>query len=294
MSSREVPHWAAELVLDSRATLGEGPHWHAAAGELLWVDIPAGVVHRFDPATGTDRSFTAGQLVGAAVPHAAGGYALALRNGFATVEETGGALRWLAPVEADKPETRMNDGACDSAGRFWAGTASVTEDAPTGSLYRLAPGGELTAMVSGVTISNGIGWSPDDTVMYYIDTPRQLLEAFDFNAGEGTISGRRQVAAIDPRDGHPDGLTVDADGCIWLALWDGSAVRKYTPTGELAGIVDVPAARPTSCAFGGPELDVLYITTARSTPRRFGRRNGGGVFAARTGSCGFPSHPFAG
>ncbi len=111
------------------------------------------------------------QLVGAAVPRAAGGFALALRDGFATVDENGGALRWLAPVEADRPETRMNDGACDSAGRFWAGTTSVTEDEPTGSLYRLTPGGELATMLTGVTISNGIGWSPDDTVMYYVDTP---------------------------------------------------------------------------------------------------------------------------
>ena len=172
-------------MLDSQAELGEGPHWDAAAGELLWVDIPAGAVHRFDPATGTDRSFSAGELVGAAVPRAAGGFALALRDGFAAVDETGGALRWLAPVEADRPETRMNDGACDSAGRFWAGTASVTEDGPTGSLYRLSPDGELATMLTGITISNGIGWSPDDTVMYYIDTPPQLLEAFDFDALRG-------------------------------------------------------------------------------------------------------------
>lgn len=294
MSSPAVPRWAAELVLDSRAELGEGPHWDIAGGELLWVDIPAGAVHRFDPTTGEDRSFAAGQLVGAAVPRAAGGFALALRESFAVVDETGGALQVLAPVEADRPETRMNDGACDSAGRFWAGTASVTEDAPSGSLYRLSPGGKLTTMLTGVTISNGIGWSPDDSVMYYIDTPTQLLEAFDFDAVEGTISGRRTVAEIDPADGHPDGLTVDADGCIWVALWEGSAVRKYTPAGELAGIVDVPAARPTSCAFGGPELDVLYITTARKSLGRFRRSNGGGVFAVRTGSRGFPSHPFAG
>ncbi len=294
MNGRDVPHWAAELVLDSGAELGEGPHWDVATGELVWVDIKAGAVHRFDPAAGTDRSFAAGQPVGAAVPREAGGFALALRDSFATVDENGGELHRLAAVEADRPETRMNDGACDSAGRFWAGTASVTEDEPAGSLYRLTPDGELATMLTGVTISNGIGWSPDDTLMYYVDTPSQLLEAFDFDAVSGTISGRRPVATIDPRDGHPDGLTVDADGCIWLALWDGSAVRKYTPAGQLDGIVDVPASRPTSCAFGGPELDVLYITSARKEPGRFGRRNGGGVFAARTGSRGFPSHPFGG
>jgi sugar lactone lactonase YvrE len=294
MSGRDVPHWAAELVLDSDAELGEGPHWDVATGELVWVDIKAGVVHRFDPAAGTDRSFAAGQPVGAAVPRAAGGFALALQDGFAAVDEEGGALRWLAAVEADRPETRMNDGACDSAGRFWAGTMSMTEDKPIGSLYRLSPGGEVATMLTGITISNGIGWSPDETVMYYVDTPQHIVEAFDFDLARGTISGRRQVVAIEPGAGHPDGLTVDADGCIWLALWDGSAVRKYTPAGELDGVVDVPAARPTSCAFGGPELDVLYITTARNDPGRLRRTNGGGVFAARTGSRGFPSHPFAG
>lgn len=294
MTSHEVPHWAAELVLDSRAELGEGPHWDAAAGELLWVDIPAGAVHRFDPAARTDHSFTVAQPVGAAVPRAGGGFALALRDGFATVDETGGALRWLAPVEADRPETRMNDGACDSAGRFWAGTMSITEDAAIGALYRLSPDGGLATMLTGITISNGIGWSPDDTVMYYVDTPRHVLEAFDFDAAAGTISGRREVVAIEPGAGHPDGLSVDTDGCIWLALWDGASVRKYTPAGELAGIVEVPAARPTSCAFGGPELDVLYITSARTEHGRFGRSNGAGLFAVSPGSRGMASHSFAG
>ncbi len=290
----DVPHWAAALVLDGQAELGEGPHWDAAGGELVWVDIGAGAVHRFDPDTGIDRSFDAGQPVGAAVPRAAGGFALALRDGFAVVDETGGELRWLAPIEADRPETRMNDGACDAAGRFWAGTMSLAEDEPTGSLYRLSPGGEVATMLTGITISNGIGWSPDQTVMYYVDTPQHLVEAFDFDLARGTISGRRQVVAVEPGAGDPDGLTVDADGCIWVALWDGSAVRRYTPAGELTGIVDVPAARPTSCAFGGPALDVLYITTARTEPGRFARSDGGGIYAVRTGSRGLPSHPFAG
>ncbi len=294
MSAREVPHWAAELVLESQVELGEGPHWDAAAGELVWVDIRAGEVHNFDPATGADRSFAAGQPVGAAVPRAAGGFALALRDGFAVVDESGGALRWIAPIEADRPETRMNDGACDSAGRFWAGTMSVTEDQPVGSLYRLEPDGAVTPMLAGITISNGLGWSPDETTMYYVDTPQHVLEAFDFDFAAGTISGRRPVVSIEPGVGHPDGLTVDADGCIWVALWDGSVVRKYTPDGELAGVVDVPAARPTSCAFGGPEQDVLYITTARTDPGRLRRSNGGDIFAVSTGSRGFPSHPFAG
>ena len=294
MSARDVPHWAAELVLESQAELGEGPHWDVATGELVWVDIPAGAVHRFDPGAGTDSSFAAGQPVGAAVPRAAGGFALALRDGFAVVDETGGALRWLATVEADRPETRMNDGACDSAGRFWAGTMSVTEDRPVGALYRLEPDGEAATMLTGITISNGIGWSPDETTMYYVDTPQHVLEAFDFDLAAGTISGRRQVVAIEPGVGHPDGLTVDAAGCIWVALWDGSAVRKYTPGGDLAGIVDVPTARPTSCAFGGPELDVLYITTAQKEPGLVRRSNGGGVYAVQTGSRGLLSHPFAG
>jgi sugar lactone lactonase YvrE len=293
MAGRGVPRWPAELVLESPAELGEGPHWDARNGELVWVDIPAGAVHRFDPLTGADISFSAGQPVGAAVPRAVGGFALALRDGFAAVDRAGGTLRWLAPVEADRPELRMNDGACDSAGRFWAGTMSVTETDAIGSLYRLSPDGEVAMMLTGTTISNGIGWSPDETVMYYVDTPKHLLEAFDFDVSRGTISGRRQVVAIEPGAGDPDGLTVDADGCIWLALWDGSAVRRYTPEGELAGIVEVPAARPTSCAFGGPELDTLFITTAR-TSRGHSPASGGGIFAVDTGSRGFPSHPFAG
>ena len=282
----------ADLVLDAHAELGEGPIWDARTAELLWVDVMAGIVHRLDPATGTDRTLDAGQPVGAVVPCIAGGYALALRDGFAVAGDAG--VRLVAPVDEDRRELRMNDGACDSAGRFWAGTMRLDEAPGAGALYRLDADGGVQTMLTGVTISNGIGWSPDDTCMYYVDTPTGGLDAFDFDAASGTISNRRRIATIDPGDGFPDGLAVDAEGAIWVALWEGWAVRRYAPDGELLAAVDVPAARVTKPAFGGPELDRLYITTAAPDAPDPAQPHAGGLFGADPGVRGLPPRAYAG
>jgi sugar lactone lactonase YvrE len=288
-----APRLEAELVLDARAELGEAPHWDADRGELVWVDIMAGLVHRFDPATAGDRSFSVGQPVGAAVPRRQGGLALALRDGFAVTDEDGG-LRWLAHVEADRTDTRMNDGACDALGRFWAGTMHMDECEPMGTLYRLEPDGGVERVRPGVTVSNGLGWSPDGLALYYVDSPRMAVEAFDFDLERGTIANGRRVIEVEPDAGEPDGLSVDAEGCIWLALWGGWSVRRYTPGGTLVSVVHVPAARVTSCAFGGPALDDLYITTARSDADDAAQPHAGGVFRVRPGVRGLPAHAFAG
>ena len=252
----------------------------------------AGIVHRLDPATGTDRTLDAGQPVGAVVPRIAGGYALALRDGFAVAGDAG--VRLVAPVDENRRELRMNDGACDSAGRFWAGTMRLDEAPGAGALYRLDPDGGVQTMLTGVTISNGIGWSPDDTCVYYVDTPTGGLDAFDFDAASGTISNRRRIATIDDGDGFPDGLAVDAEGAIWVALWEGWAVRRYAPDGELLAAVDVPAARVTKPAFGGPELDRLYITTAAPDAPDPAQPHAGGLFGADPGVRGLPAGAYAG
>jgi len=295
MTDGNPVRWSAELVLDARAELGEAPHWDSETSELVWVDITPGVVHRLDPLRRVDRSFEVGQPVGAAVPRVGGGYVLALRDGIGVVDGSeGGSLRWLAALERESRRTRMNDGACDAEGRLWAGTMDVEEREPIGALYRLAPTGEVRTMLTGVTVSNGLGWSPDGRVFYYIDSPHSAVEAFDFDARCGTIGNRRELCAIEPPAGEPDGLTVDAEGCVWVALWGGWSIRRYTPQGRLVGLVDVPAARVTSCTFGGAELDTLYVTTARPDVPDARQPHAGGVFGVRPGSRGLPAHRFAG
>jgi sugar lactone lactonase YvrE len=287
-----MEHWRAELVLDARAALGEGPVWDSRTDELLWVDIMAGLVHRFDPATGTDTTLDVGQPVGAVVPRAAGGYALAVRDGFALADENG--VRLVAAVDQDRPKMRMNDGACDSSGRFWAGSMDVDEVGGAGSLYRIDAGGHVKTMLAEVTISNGIGWSPDDTVMYYVDTPTLGVDAFDYDATSCAISNRRRMVTIEEGAGSPDGLVVDAEGCVWVALWDGWAVRRYSPERTLLGVVEVPAARVTKPAFGGPALEELYITTAAPDAPDSKQPQAGGIFHVRPGVRGLPVNVYAG
>lgn len=287
-----MERWHAELVLDARANLGEGPLWDARSGELLWVDIMAGMVHRFDLASGVDRAFDVGQPVGAVVPRASGGYAFALRDGFA-VGDAGG-VTVVAPIEADRPDVRMNDGACDSRGRFWAGTMQLEYERGAGALFRLDATGAAETMLTGVTISNGIAWSPDDTTMYYVDTTTRGIDAFDYDADTGTIAGRRRLATIEKSAGQPDGLVVDAEGCIWVALWEGWAVRRYAPDGTLLGIIEIPAARVTKPAFGGDGLDDLYATTASPDAHDDAQPHAGGIFRARPGVRGLAPHAYTG
>ncbi len=280
-------------MVDAQARLGEGPVWCAGEGVLYWVDIDLGRIHRYDPVTGTDEFLEAGEPVGAVVPTRSGGLAVAARSGFGLIDGWPQPPRALTGVEADRPETRMNDGACDTHGRFWAGTMHADEEPGHGALYRLDPDGTVTRMVEGVSISNGIGWSPDDTVMYYVDTPSRGVDAFDFDAARGDLSGRRRLFDIEPADGWPDGLVVDAEGCLWIGLWDGWAVRRYDPDGTLIGVVDVPCARVTKCAFGGPELDELFITTASPEMPSADEPHAGGLFRVSPGMRGLPATPFA-
>jgi sugar lactone lactonase YvrE len=288
-----MEQWSSELVLDACATLGEGPLWDSRTSELLWVDITRGTVHRFDPKSGSDRAFDAGGYVGAVVPRAAGGYVLAVQSGFAVADDDG-TVRLFAEVEADRAETRMNDGACDSRGRFWAGTMNVDGVTCSGCLYRLDPDGSVARMATDVTISNGIGWSLDDRVMYFVDTTTGGVDAFDFEPETGAIAARRRLITIEDGAGYPDGLTIDADGCLWVALWNGWAVRRYAPDGTQLGTVEVPVARVTKPAFGGDELTDLYITTAAADEPDPQQPHAGGVFRARPGVAGRSANTFAG
>ncbi|HKE98640.1 MAG TPA: SMP-30/gluconolactonase/LRE family protein [Actinomycetes bacterium] len=252
---------AAEVVVDARARLGEGPAWDARSGELIWVDILAGRVHRFDPASGADRFVEVGRHVGVAVPRAAGGLLLAVRGGFAVLGDDG-TLAPVADVEADRPGNRMNDGKCDPRGRLWAGTVADDERPGAGALYRLDPDRSVHRMLGGVSISNGLAWSADGATMYYVDSPSQGVDAFDYDPGSGAIARRRRVVSIPRRDGTPDGMAIDDDGCLWVALWGGGRVRRHTPDGRPDAQVELPASQVTSCAFGGPDRGDLYVTSA--------------------------------
>jgi len=287
-----VTRLRAELLCDARAELGEGPIWDARTSELLWVDITPGVVHRLDPATGADRSFELGQPAGAIVPRVSGGYAFALRDGFAVGDDTGFEL--VAAVDGERPEMRLNDGACDAAGRFWAGTTHFDYRRGAGALYRLDVDGSLATMLTGVTVSNGIGWSLDGKRMYYVDTGTRGIDVFDFDVASGAIEHRRRLATIEKGAGLPDGLVVDEEGCIWVALWDGWSVRRYSPEGDLLAVVDVPAQRVTKPAFGGPALDRLYLTTAMPDAADPAQPHAGGVFVADPGVRGLPPQAYAG
>jgi sugar lactone lactonase YvrE len=283
-----------ELVLDAGAELAEGPSWLAGRDELLWVDILAGRVHLFDPASGGDRSFEAGQPVGAAVPADDGRLALAARDGFVMLDLRRGLIEPVADVELELSGNRMNDGKCDSAGRFWAGTMATDMRPAAGALYRLDANRRVDRMVDGVGISNGLGWSPDDRLMYYVDSMERRIDVFDFDARSGAIAGRRPLVSVDG-PGVPDGMAVDAEGGLWVAVWGAGRVLHLLPDGTAAGAVEVPASRPSSVCFGGPELRDLYITTARQglrPERRTAEPHAGGIFRCRPGVAGQPTRAY--
>ncbi|WP_284642897.1 SMP-30/gluconolactonase/LRE family protein [Paenibacillus silviterrae] len=279
-----------ELLHDEQATLGEGPAWDHRQGLLYWVDIIGKRVHLYNPKLRSNRTIQLEQLVGAAVPRKEGGLVLAMQNGLHLLDLETEQVRFLVDPEQDQPGNRFNDGKCDSAGRFWAGTMDMKEEAPRGSLYCLEPDGTLHKKISGVTTSNGMGWSPDDRIMYYIDSPTRKVSAFDFELSTGVISNGRTLFTIPEGEGFPDGMTVDAEGMLWVAQWDGWQVSRWNPaTGERIGQIRLPVARVTSCTFGGDNDDELYITTARiglSEQELAEQPHAGGLFRIRPGVKG--------
>lgn len=246
-----------EVAVRELAALGEGPTWDAERQRLIWVDILGSRVHTYDPSSGRRTVLRTEQHVGAAKPRAGGGLVLNLRDGVGLHGPDG--FRWLhrEPV----PGRRANDAAVAADGSLWAGTMRYDEAPGGGTLFRITGDGTVEPVLDDVAVSNGTGWSPDGRLMYYVDSPTCRIDVFDMV--DGAPVNRRPLAEIADGEGMPDGLTVDADGCVWVALWDGGAVRRYTPDGELDRVVNLPVRRPTACAFGGAELTDLYITTGR-------------------------------
>jgi sugar lactone lactonase YvrE len=277
-----------ERVQAPVSTLGEGPIWDARDQSLYWVDIPESRLHRM-ASDGSVSSWDTGQEIGAVVPRASGGFVVAARDGFLALDHISGTLTMLAEVEKDLPDNRMNDGACDRAGRFYAGTMAFDESPGAGSLYRLDPDLSVTTLLTGIGISNGIGWSPDERFMYYTDSQAHSVDVLDYDPATGQIGRRRPFRPVGEGEVVPDGLTVDAEGGVWAAVWEGYAVLHLDPDGQLIETLELPAARVTSCVFGGPDLDRLFITTAAGPGE-----SAGALFVCEPGVTGQPSHPFRG
>jgi sugar lactone lactonase YvrE len=280
-----------ELLVDAHAKLGEGAIWDARKKVLWWVEIEGGELHEYDPASGRDKVYPLGQKVGTVVPRRSGGLVLALAKGIGTYDPESGKLEMVADPESKTTGNRFNDGKCDPAGRLWAGTIGDGN----ASLYCLYPDKTCRVMVPGVSTSNGIVWSLDHKKMYYIDTRESNVVGYDYDLKTGDISNKRAVITVDSRKlGWPDGMTVDAEGKLWIAHWEGSAVRRWDPlSGELLESVEIPAHQVTSCAFGGPDLDEMYVTTASfSVKPEF--PHSGGLFRFKPGVRGLPAFEFAG
>ncbi|MGW8060721.1 SMP-30/gluconolactonase/LRE family protein [Streptomyces ziwulingensis] len=251
---------ACEVAVRAEASLGEGPTWDPATGRLLWIDILGSRVHTYDPATGRRTLRRTDQHVGAVKPRAGGGLVLNLRDGIGLLDPDD-TFRWLHREAV--PGCRANDAAVAPDGTLWAGTMRYDEAPGGGTLSRVAGDGTVTPVLDDVAVSNGTGWSPDGRLMYYVDSPTRRVDVFDVASPDGRVSGRRPFVTIEEGAGFPDGLCVDAEGCVWVALWDGGAVRRYTPSGDLDRVIPLPVPRVTACAFGGPGLTDLYVTTAR-------------------------------
>ena len=287
---------AVECVVDGRNVLGESVIWHPEEQVVYWVDVRAPALYRLET-SGAVTTIPLPGLAGAVVPRRAGGIAIALQDGFYTLDTRTGAATRLVDPEPDKPENRINDGRCDRAGRFWAGTMHVTLREPRGSLYRLNADHTVDMMRSGITVPNSICFSPDDRTMYLADTYRDVIFACDYAQDEGTLANERVFVNTASDAGHPDGSCVDEDGCVWNAQVRGGKVVRYTPDGRVDRTIALPVSQPTCCCFGGPGLDTLFITTSRQriAPELLAREPlAGGLFAVRPGVRGLYEAFYAG
>lgn len=292
----EVSESSVEIVVPGGAELGEGAVWDDERERLIWVDISGRRVHFYDPSSRRDESVAVSGAPTVAIPRRKGGLIVAVDHGIAFLSAEG-EIREVVSLPQGEVLARMNDGNCDSAGRLWVGTMGLGEEAGAGSLYCLEPDLTVTRVLAEVTISNGIDWSPDDRLMYYVDSAEARVDVFDFDLDSGAVRARRPFVVIEDEGAVPDGLTVDAEGAVWVALWGGSAVRRYTPDGSLARELRLPTQNITSCAFGGAELGELYITSARETlsvDDLATEPDAGGVFVCRPGAQGRRQRRFGG
>ena len=282
------------LFSQQQLLLGEGPVWHPDWQRFLYVDIEGMLVGRIDPVTGTVEERRLQARPGAALPAADGNLVLALQGQIALFDFALGSLRTLTPIESEDRANRCNDAKCDPSGRLWVGTMHMEALAGRGALY--CYDGSLRKAMDGRTVSNGLGWSPDGRVLYYIDSYDYAVMAYDFDPVTGALAGGRVAVTIDEPGHVPDGLTVDEEGMLWVGIWGGGCVNRYDPvSGALTACIRVDAPQVTSCTFGGEDLDLLLITTARTgltTQQLETYPLSGSLFFAKTGSKGLPIRYF--
>ncbi|KMK75801.1 SMP-30/gluconolactonase/LRE family protein [Alkalihalobacillus pseudalcaliphilus] len=289
----------AELVLDAKASLGEGPHWDEEMQMLFWIDINLKKVHTYYPQIDGAHAIQLEQLIGAIVPKNEKEAIVALEKGFHLLNLQTGDCRYVHDPESERLENRFNDGKCDAKGRFWAGT--MRKDAAgkeAGSLYCLETTGQVEKKVSQVGLSNGIAWSLDNQKMYHIDTAQKQVQAFDFELETGELKNPEVIITFEQEQGAPDGMTIDEEGMLWIAHWGGAKVSRWNPhAGEKLQEVAIPALQVTSCTFGGSELNELYVTTARTGMNEKQLEQyplAGGLFKVKLDVKGMPANRFKG
>jgi sugar lactone lactonase YvrE len=282
-----------QTVSTIRAQLGEGPLWHK--GAIYWVDILGKKIYRYFPAENWLAERQLDQYVGALVPRKKRGFIVAMQHGLYSLNGLNGRLKPLVAPEANKTQNRFNDGKCDSLGRFWAGTMAQDASPGQGALYLLNEQRKVQKKYSPVTISNGLCWSLDNRYMYYIDTRTNQITVFDFNLATGEITHPQPLITIEEELGSPDGMTIDAEGDLWVALYHGGAVVCYDPrTAKLLYKIKLPVSQVSSCTFGGLDLDELYITTASTDVSLQKEPLAGRLFKIKLGVRGLPANSFAG
>ena len=251
------------LELKIKAKLGEGAFWDTPTQTLFWVDILEKSLCLYHPESQSNSVLNMPSLIGTVVPQTDSSAVVALEDGIYLKMFNSPSLISLSDIEASKTENRFNDGKVDPNGNLWVGSMNLAETDPTGSLYKVSPEGNATRMLENITISNGLVWTKDASTFYYIDTPTMKIRAFDFDTTNNTISNERVAVEVPEELGFPDGMAIDEEDKLWVGMWNGNAVVRFDPdSGEVLQKIEVPAHNVTSCAFGGPDLDILYITTA--------------------------------
>jgi sugar lactone lactonase YvrE len=284
-----VANLDVEMAWRSADLLGEGPVWDDRRRLLYRVDLVAGAVLSLDLDAGTERRYEIGCPVGCVALRDDGdGLLLGLQEGFAHLDLDNGAVRLLAAVEHDTALMQLNDGGCDLAGRFHAGSISRDASPGTGTLYRYQPPDGVRALLTGIGVSNGMAWDRAGSTFFFVDSAKQRVDRFRYDPAEGTLADRRPAFDVSPFEGIPDGIEIDADDCLWVTFWRGGAVRRFTAGGRLLDELRLPVRRATSCCLGGPDLSTLFITTARRSLRAVGDPEplGGAIFALTVGTPG--------
>lgn len=284
-------------MVEARARIGESVVWHTQERRLYWVDIPLGILHRTDPVTAIDETWTLPEELGCIGLRAGGGLIAGMRHGFYFFDPATGSLEHLHDPEPNLPDNRMNDGACDREGRFWAGTMALNASGFEGAFYRFDRNLNCQKFREGIGITNGLAFSPDGRTMYCADThrDRQIVWAYDYDGSDAMPTNERVFIDMKAMAGRPDGATVDSDGCYWIAAVDGWCVMRYTPDGRLDRKIDMPVQRPSKLAFGGARLDTIYVTSISIglTPE-IDQPLAGGLFAIDAGVSGLAESQFLG